>query len=208
VGKTQLAVEYGWKHLRNYDAAFRVKADSPESFDASLAGLTSVLGLPDANSSEQAVQTKAVIAWLNAHGRWLLIADSIDDDAAAKAVCDRLPPSLPGDVLITSRLTRWPLHMVCLSLDSLETNDAALFLLNGVWGATEPRMALRRSLFWTHSLTLTAAVAQALLATPCAALGGSASSALVAARPTHGDDVLEHPEGLILCRRARPSAAD
>ena len=78
----------------------------------------------------------------------------------------------------------------------------------GVWGATEPRMALRRSLFWTHSLTLTAAVAQALLATPCAALGGSASSALVAARPTHGDDVLEHPEGLILCRRARPSAAD
>jgi hypothetical protein len=132
VGKTQLAVEYGWKHLRNYDAAFWVKADSPESFDASLAGLTSVLGLPDANSSEQAVQTKAVIAWLNEHRRWLLIADSIDDDAAAKAVCDRLPPSLPGDVLITSRLTPWPLHMVCLSLDSLETNDAALFLLNRV----------------------------------------------------------------------------
>jgi hypothetical protein len=42
-------------------------------------------------------------------------------------------------------------------------------------------------------LTLTVALAQALLATPCAALGGSTSSAPVAAQPSHGDDALEHP---------------
>jgi hypothetical protein len=31
VGKTQLAVEYAWKHLGNYDAVFWVKADRPEA---------------------------------------------------------------------------------------------------------------------------------------------------------------------------------
>jgi hypothetical protein len=45
-------------------------------------------------------------------------------------------------------------------------------------------------------------------ASPSAALGGSTSSAPVAAQPTHGDDALEHPEGLILCRRAPHSTAD
>jgi hypothetical protein len=45
-------------------------------------------------------------------------------------------------------------------------------------------------------------VAPALLATPCAALGDSTSSALVAAQPIHGDDALEHHGDLILCPRA------
>jgi hypothetical protein len=108
VGKTQLAVEYAWKHLREYAAVFWVKADSPEALDASLAALSEVFGLPEAKEREQALQTTAVLAWLSEHERWLLIADSIDDELAAKALREGLPPSLPGDVLITSRLSRWP----------------------------------------------------------------------------------------------------
>ena len=50
------------------------------------------------------------------------------------------------------------------------------------------------------------AVVPALLATPSAALGDSASSAPVTARPTHGDDVLEDHGGSILCPRAGHSA--
>jgi hypothetical protein len=34
VGKTQLAVEYAWKHLGDYDAVLWVKADSPEALDS------------------------------------------------------------------------------------------------------------------------------------------------------------------------------
>jgi hypothetical protein len=71
VGKTQLAVEYAWKHLGDYDAVLWVKADSPEALDASLAALAPVLGLPEANEREQAIQTKAVLDWLHGHERWL-----------------------------------------------------------------------------------------------------------------------------------------
>jgi predicted ATPase len=39
VGKTQLAVQYAWKHLRDFDAVLWARADSPEVLDASLAGL-------------------------------------------------------------------------------------------------------------------------------------------------------------------------
>jgi hypothetical protein len=53
---------------------------------------------------------------------------------------------------------------------------------------------------------LTLAVVPALLATPSAALDDLASSASVAARPTHGDDVLEDHGGSILCPRVGHSA--
>jgi hypothetical protein len=62
------------------------------------------------------------------------------------------------------------------------------------------------SLLNTWSDFLTVAVIPALLATPSAALGDSVSSASVAARPTHGDDVLEDHGGSILCPRAGHSS--
>jgi hypothetical protein len=55
-----------------------VKADSPAALDASLASLAPVLGLPEAGEHEQAVQTKAVLDWLNNPECWLLIADNAD----------------------------------------------------------------------------------------------------------------------------------
>ena len=41
VGKTQLPVEYAWKHLRDYEAVLWVKVDSPEALDASLSAFPS-----------------------------------------------------------------------------------------------------------------------------------------------------------------------
>jgi tetratricopeptide (TPR) repeat protein len=132
VGKTQLAVEYGWKHLRDYDAAFWVKADSPEAFDASLAGLASVLGLPEVDERDQAIQINAVLRWLHGHERWLLIANNADTELAAMAVRDRFPPKLRGAVLITSRLSDWPVNMSHFQLDFLTPADATRFLLDRV----------------------------------------------------------------------------
>ena len=64
VGKTQLAVQYAWEHLQEFEPVLWVKADSPEALEASLAALASVLGLPETGGREQALQTKAVLAWL------------------------------------------------------------------------------------------------------------------------------------------------
>jgi hypothetical protein len=123
-----LAVEYAWKHLGGYAAVFWVRADSPESLGANLAGLAGMLGLPEASAKEQNVQTDAVLGWLKKHERWLLIADNTDTEEAAIAVRDRLVGHLPGHVLITSRLTRWPVNLTHLPLELLPPTDATRFL--------------------------------------------------------------------------------
>jgi hypothetical protein len=74
VGKTQLAIEYAWKYLGDYDAVLWVKADSLEALDGGLAELASLLGLPEAAKPEQIMQTQAILGWLHGHERWLLIA--------------------------------------------------------------------------------------------------------------------------------------
>ena len=132
VGKTHLAVEYAWQHLGDYDAVLWVKAESAEVLDAGLAALASLFDLADADEGEQAVQTKRVLRWLGSHERWLLIADNADADAAANAIGDRLPPNLPGHVLITSIINNWPVNIQDLTLDLLSPDDATRYLLDRV----------------------------------------------------------------------------
>jgi hypothetical protein len=132
VGKTQLAIEYAWKHLGGYEAVLWVRADSPQTLDASLAGIAGVLGLPESSVKEQDVQTDAVLRWLKGHERWLLIADNADTDEAAMAVRDRLTPNLRGHVLVTSRLGRWPINIAHLSLEVFLPDDAAHYLQDRV----------------------------------------------------------------------------
>jgi hypothetical protein len=75
------------------------EADSPQTLDASVAGLAGVLSLPEASPKEQSVQTDAVLGWLKGRERWLLIADNADTDEAARALRDRFGPHLGGHVL-------------------------------------------------------------------------------------------------------------
>jgi tetratricopeptide (TPR) repeat protein len=128
VGKTQLAVEYAWKHLERYEGVLWVRADNPEALDAALAGLAGVLGLPEAAAKEQRIQIDAVLGWLKRHERWLLIADNADTDEAAGAVRKRLAPDLACHVVVTSRLSRWPTNMPHLPVDLLLPKNAIYYL--------------------------------------------------------------------------------
>jgi tetratricopeptide (TPR) repeat protein len=133
VGKTQLAIEYAWKYLGDYDAVLWVKADSLEALDGGLlAELASLLGLPEAAKPEQIMQTQAILGWLHGHERWLLIADNADTELAARAVRDRFSPNLRGAILVTSRLRRWPVTMPDLPLNVLSEEDAIRYLLDRV----------------------------------------------------------------------------
>jgi tetratricopeptide (TPR) repeat protein len=132
VGKTQLAVEYAWEFLDDYDAVLWVKGDSPEALDGGLAALASLLRLSESGERKQAVQTRAVLGWLHGHEHWLLIADNADTDEAVRALSDRLPPSLPGQVLITSRISNWPVNIQDLALDLLSPDAATRYLLKRV----------------------------------------------------------------------------
>src|SRR5207344_1362931 len=110
--------------LGGYEAVLWVRADSPETLEANLARLAGVLRLPESSEREQTVQTRAALEWLADHERWLLIADNADTDAAMKAVCNRFPLHLPGHILITSRISEWPLNIQDIALDLLSPADA------------------------------------------------------------------------------------
>ncbi len=131
IGKTRLAVEYAWRSENRYDAALFVVADSPEALRSGLAKLAE-LDLPGLSRSPSRAQDEdvvAVLAWLRAHDRWLLILDNVDTDEAAEAVRKILPPLQGKHVLITSRRRNWPVGIRKQPLDELGAEEATAFLL-------------------------------------------------------------------------------
>jgi tetratricopeptide (TPR) repeat protein len=132
VGKTQLAIQYAYKYLREFDAVLWVEAETPEGFEVSLAALVFVLRLPEAKEREQTIQTQAVVNWLREHKHWLVIADHVDTEASVDAVRKRLWGGLPGAVLVTSRLSNWPVTIPHFELELLSPEEATKYLLDRV----------------------------------------------------------------------------
>ena len=131
IGKTRLALEYAWRHARDYTAMLLVGADSPEALNRNLAALcaTTILDLPEKDERDEGRQRDAAINWLRQHPGWLLILDNIDSKPAAKAAKALLPQLAGGHVLLTSRLTNWSAGVRALAVDLLSPDAAADFLL-------------------------------------------------------------------------------
>jgi len=136
LGKTQLAVEYAWRHRADYDAVLWVVADSPEAAATNLAALCrqEVLALPEAKEHEQPEQLDAVFRWLRSHERWLLVLDRVDSPEAADYVMRVLEPAWKGHVVVTSRRSDWTQYptMRAVSVPLLEESEAVSFLLGRV----------------------------------------------------------------------------
>ena len=132
VGKTRAAVEYAQRHAGEFTALLFVRADTPEALKTNLAGLCGplVLDLEEKSAKELEVQFAAVLRWLQQNPGWFLILDNVDTEPAAREV-ESLLGHLggKGQVLITSRLSRWSGNVTRLDLDVLTVEDAAGFLL-------------------------------------------------------------------------------
>lgn len=101
-----------------------------------LASLTRLAlpGLAPVPSSAQAEEVAAVLAWLQAHDRWLLILDNVDTQGAAAAVEDLLPALTRGHVLLTSRRREWSAGIRKQLLGALAEEEAVQFLLQRTEG--------------------------------------------------------------------------
>jgi len=128
VGKTRLAIEYGWRFAQEYTALLFVTADSPSGLDRGLADLCAVLGLPERDARELPVQTAAATRWLRDHAGWFLILDNVDTPEAESAVEALLRDLDSGHVVLTSRLADWS-GVEALPLDVLDPEAARDFLL-------------------------------------------------------------------------------
>ncbi|RSN56104.1 tetratricopeptide repeat protein [Amycolatopsis sp. WAC 04182] len=105
IGKTQMATEYIYRHLQDYDLVWWIDAAHTTQIRAGLTELAGMLGLQGA--SEASVAVPAVIEALRTgrpFRRWLLVFDAAE---SPDTVLPFFPRNGPGEILITSRNSDW-----------------------------------------------------------------------------------------------------
>jgi cellulose biosynthesis protein BcsQ len=104
VGKTQVALEYAYRFMADYDLIWWISAEEVDNVVASLAELGARIGAPGGDditlASQEALQ---MLAREVPTKRWLLVFDNADDPADLT----RFLPRGGGHILVTSRNQAW-----------------------------------------------------------------------------------------------------
>ena len=124
VGKTQLALEYAWRHAEDFDLVWWLRAEQPATLLEDYATLAGPLGLPASGERELAAIAEAVRERLSHRDRWLLVLDNANEADELK----HLLPQAGGGVLITSRNPAWPFASK-LDVPTLNRSASIEFLL-------------------------------------------------------------------------------
>jgi tetratricopeptide (TPR) repeat protein len=125
VGKTQLAVEYAWRHRADYDVVWWVGAATTASLHGDYAALAPKAGL--GQDPDQDIMVAGVRAWLEDNPRWLMIFDNAEDPAA---IIPLLPRAGDGHVLVTSQQEDdLGMRADLIPLNVLGAEEATQFLL-------------------------------------------------------------------------------
>ena len=140
VGKTQLALEFAYRHARDYDVTWWVGAQQPATISGQLLNLARRLGIPD--HADQAEILDMLADEFRQHARWLLVFDN------AQHAHDLRPslPSGPGQVLVTSRNPSWGALAAPVQVEVLHRLDAVAFLGRLTTLAPEEGAALAEAL--------------------------------------------------------------
>jgi Tfp pilus assembly protein PilF/nucleoside phosphorylase len=126
IGKTQLALEYAYRHAPDYDLVWWVRSETPAALAADYAALTGPLDLPEKGAVEQEIAVAAVRQHLGQRGRCLLIFDNASDPEDLK---NFLPRCGGGHILITSRNPAWRGTAQPLEVKKWPRGEAVAFLL-------------------------------------------------------------------------------
>jgi tetratricopeptide (TPR) repeat protein len=126
VGKTQVALEYAYRHAENYQAVFWVRADSRDALVAGFLEIAHTLHLPEQDERDQAVIVSAVKRWFLQHHDWLLILDNADELAFLP---EFLPSPLRGHLLLTTRAHALGRLASRLEVEPLDRDTGLLLLL-------------------------------------------------------------------------------
>jgi hypothetical protein len=133
VGKTQLAVEYVYRHLDDYDLIVWLAAEQATLIPGVLAGLAPILRLRPGASVPETAST--VVDALPACGlRWLLVFDN------AERPGDLVPfmPRFGGRVIITSRQAGWSSLGTAIDVDVMTPAEAVTLLTRRLSTSSSP----------------------------------------------------------------------
>src|SRR6266567_2328579 len=126
VGKTQIAVEYAYRHREEYRCVLWVNAATRDTIIASFLEVATLLALPQQQEANQNKVIAAVTHWFREHDRWLLIFDNADDLTLAD---EFLPPSDTGFLLLTTRHQAPATLADSLDIETMHQDEGALLVL-------------------------------------------------------------------------------
>ena len=126
VGKSELALHHAYACRADYLLMWWVTAEDPAQIQAGLAALAARL-CPDVAVAGTTVEAAEwAVAWLQAHDRWLLILDNVNDPGDVEPLLGQLTG---GHLLITTRRdTGWEQVADPIRLDVLAPGPAAKLL--------------------------------------------------------------------------------
>ncbi|OHV31704.1 cytochrome C, partial [Pseudofrankia sp. EUN1h] len=126
VGKTQLAVQYAYRHAGDYDLVWWVPAEDPALALGALAALAARVGMAAAGQAEQSA--RAVVEVLR-HGqrfpRWLII---LDNAGGPDDLYGLLSAAGGGHVLVTTRDLAWSRLAGTVEVDVLPRDRSVALL--------------------------------------------------------------------------------
>jgi tetratricopeptide (TPR) repeat protein len=127
VGKSELALQYADAHRGDYSLVWWITAADAGQVDAGLAGLAGRLCPLVAVAGTTTDAAGWAIGWLQAHDRWLLILDNVEEPADIEPLLGQLGG---GDVIVTSRRDAdWGRLADPVQLNVLASADAARILI-------------------------------------------------------------------------------
>jgi len=145
VGKTQLAVQFLFKHKSEYESVFWISAATRADFQTGFQQIAEKIKCVNeaGNDADADAVAKAVLAWLKTRNSYLLIIDNLDDISIVQGYL----PEICGDnchVLITTR-NRDPTGIPAQGLEVpvFETSDAVNLLLLRVTGKKQTESELK-----------------------------------------------------------------
>jgi hypothetical protein len=104
VGKTELAIEYAYRHVSDYTLIWWLRSEGAITLAIDFANLARELDLAEKDDPDQEVVIQAVRRWLEDHDGWLLIFDNARE---LSRISRYLPPQIRGHIIITSRNPAW-----------------------------------------------------------------------------------------------------
>lgn len=126
MGKTQLVLEYIYRHQHAYSAILWARAESYETLFTDFVAVARVLQLPDADDTDAQQAVQVVTRWLEKHSKWLLVLDNIEDYALMQRF---IPPASQGHILLTTRVQASGSYAHHIELEKLTLEDGARLLL-------------------------------------------------------------------------------
>ncbi|GAA2539615.1 hypothetical protein GCM10010423_41760 [Streptomyces levis] len=141
VGKTQLAVEYAYRHLSKYRFVAFVDAEDPDLMAAQFTSLARQLGLTDSGSGQI---VPGVYATLQDRRPWLIIFDNAEKPGPLLHALPSGDLARNGHVLVTTRVSAWSGTAGVMDLHEFSRQESVDLLMHRVPGtsaATAGRIA-------------------------------------------------------------------